>query len=265
MAKELTYNGIPHSEMKEFLEEKYTKFNSVDFIANDPVSIPHQYTNQRDIEISGFLTATIAWGRRDQIIKSATWLMEMMGNNPYEFLMDADEIQLGRFRKFYYRTFNGVDCTYFLLSLKNIYTRYNSMEDIFLETIKNGSGLKSGMVHFRNRFFSLEHDKRTMKHLASVETGAAGKRLNMFLRWMVRSDNRGVDFGLWNRIDQSDLFIPLDIHSGNSARNLGLLKRKSNDWKAVEELTMILKTFDSSDPVKYDFALFGLGVNEKTW
>ena len=155
MAKELTYNGISHSEMKEFLEEKYSKFNSVNFIANDPVSIPHRYTDRRDIEISGFLAATIAWGRRDQIIKSANWLMEMMGDSPYEFLMDADKNQLERFRKFYYRTFNGVDCTYFLSSLKNIYTRFNSMEDIFMEPIKNGSGLKAGLVHFRNRIDSI--------------------------------------------------------------------------------------------------------------
>ncbi len=263
MTKELSYNGIIHSEMREFLEEKHSSFNNSSFISNDPVSIPHRYTDRRDIEISGFLTATIAWGRRDLIISSAARLMEMMGNNPYEFLMEADEKHLERFNRFYYRTFNGADCTYFLASLRNIYTNYSSLEDILTETISNGSSLKDALIHFRNRFFSLDHNKRTLKHFTNVGAGSAGKRLNMFLRWMVRNDNRGVDFGLWNKIDPSELFMPLDIHSGNSARRLGLLKRKANDWKAVEEVTSILKTFDSSDPVKYDFALFGIGVNEK--
>ncbi len=263
MARELSYNGISFSEMKEFLEEKYSGFNNRSFIINDPISIPHRYTDRRDIEISGFLTATIAWGRRDLIIRSATVLMEMMGESPYEFLIDADNSQIERFRMFYYRTFNGFDCTYFLASLKNIYTKYSSLEDILIEATGKDLSLKEALSYLRDRFFSLNYNRRTLKHFANVEAGAAGKRLNMFLRWMVRRDNRGVDFGLWSRIDPSDLFIPLDIHSGNTARSLGLLKRRANDWKAVEELTSVLRTFDSSDPVRYDFALFGLGVNEK--
>jgi uncharacterized protein (TIGR02757 family) len=257
------YKGIPARDMKKFLEEKYLKYNNPSFIESDPVSIPHGFSELHDREISGFLTAAIAWGRRDLILRSARKLIEMMDNTPFDFIRNADKKETERFSKFIHRTFNGTDCIHFITALRNIYDSYSSMEDILLEGMKSNGSLKDGITHLRNWFFSLPHPLRTEKHFADIKKGAAGKRLNMFLRWMVRKDNRGVDFGVWKRINPSMLYIPLDLHSGNTARKLGLLTRKINDWKAVEELTALLREFDPQDPVKYDFALFGLGVNEK--
>lgn len=186
-----------------------------------------------------------------------------MDNAPFEFIMSAGKNDLNRFDRFVHRTFNGSDCRDFMKGLKNIYGSYDRMEDVVVEGIKNGESLREGISALRNRFFGIPHHKRTEKHFADVAGGAGGKRLNMFFRWMVRRDDRGVDFGIWKRINPSMLYIPLDLHSGNTARKLGLLTRKINDWKAVEELTCVLRDFDPADPVKYDFALFGLGVNEK--
>jgi uncharacterized protein (TIGR02757 family) len=258
-----SYNGIPACEMKQFLEEKYLQYNTPSFIASDPISIPHAFSDLRDREISGFLTATIAWGRRDLILKSARHLMALMGNSPYEFVMSAGKEDLNRFDKFVHRTFNGKDCRYFITGLRSIYDSFSSMEDVVLEGINSVGSLKDGLSVLRRYFFLLPHPVRVEKHFADVKEGAAGKRLNMFLRWMVRKDGRGVDFGVWGKIDPSMLYIPLDLHSGNIARRLGLLTRKQNDWKAVEELTAVLREFDPNDPVKYDFALFGSGVNKQ--
>ena len=263
MNPERSYNGIPAGEIKVFLEEKYLQYNNPSFIVCDPISVPHSFTDRRDREISGFLTAAIAWGRRDLILRSSRLLLELMDNTPYEFIMSANENELRRLSGFVHRTFNGTDCIYFIKGLRHIYSNYNSMEDVLLQGMKAGESLKEGLSHLRSVFFSLPHAPRNEKHFANVTGGAAGKRLNMFLRWMVRKDNYGVDFGIWKRIDPAMLYIPLDLHSGNTARRLGLLKRTLNDWKAVEELTEVLREFDPSDPVKYDFALFGLGVNEK--
>jgi uncharacterized protein (TIGR02757 family) len=263
MSHKPSYNGIPADEMKLFLEEKYLQYNNPSFIAPDPVSIPHRYTLLQDREIAGFLTAAIAWGRRDLILRSASNLVERMDDSPYEFISLGNRNDFKKFEGFVHRTFNGLDCVYFLEGLHNIYKSYGSMEEVVLEGINNTSSFRNGISHLRDQFFSLPHARRTEKHFADVNNGAAGKRLNMFLRWMVRNDGRGVDFGVWKRINPAWLYIPLDLHSGNTARKLGLLKRKMNDWKAVEELTEVLRTFDADDPVKYDFALFGLGVNEK--
>jgi uncharacterized protein (TIGR02757 family) len=189
--------------------------------------------------------------------------MEAMDNNPYEYVINADKNDLARLSGFVHRTFNGTDCIFFIKGLKEIYSRFDNMENVIIKGMNESGSLREGLSYFRKQFFLLSHEKRTEKHFADVMTGAAGKRLNMFLRWMVRVDNRGVDFGIWKRIDPAILYIPLDLHSGNTARRLGLLTRKLNDWKAVEELTSILREFDPSDPVKYDFALFGIGVNEK--
>jgi len=254
---------IGREEMKEFLEEKYLRFNQPSFIDNDPISIPHMFSDRQDIEISGFLTATIAWGRRDQIIKSAKDLIRRMGMSPYDFLKNASEDRLEDFSDYYYRTFQGQDCMYFLKALKRIYSQYESLEDVVCQSYLETGNIAQALVHLRRVFFDDKHERRTEKHFADISRGAAGKRLNMYLRWMVRKDNRGVDFGLWRKIPTSDLYIPLDVHSGNMARKLGLLKRKANDWKAVEELSDTLRLYDSQDPVKYDFALFGLGVNEE--
>jgi len=263
MSHKESYNGIPAGEMKLFLEEKYLQYNNPSFIVCDPISIPHSFTDRRDREISGFMTAAIAWGRRDLILRSSRLLVGLMDNTPYEFIMSASEYEIYRLSGFVHRTFNGTDCIYFIKGLRHIYSNYNSMEEVLLKGMTGGDSIKEGLSYLRSLFFSLPHALRNEKHFADVRGGAAGKRLNMFLRWMVRKDNHGVDFGLWNKIDPALLYIPLDLHSGNTARQLGLLTRKMNDWKAVEELTGVLREFDPADPVKYDFALFGLGVNKK--
>ncbi len=263
MSLNISYNGIPATEIKAFLEEKYLQYNNPSFIECDPISIPHSFSESRDKEISGFLTAAIAWGRRDLILRSSRIMLELMENSPYEFIMSANDNELLRFARFVHRTFNGTDCIYFIKGLRQIYSSFGSMEDVILQGMKASGSVKEGLSHLRSIFFSLPHAIRNEKHFADVTGGAAGKRLNMFLRWMVRKDNYGVDFGIWKKVDPALLYIPLDLHSGNTARRLGLLSRKMNDWKAVEELTGILKEFDPADPVKYDFALFGLGVNEK--
>jgi uncharacterized protein (TIGR02757 family) len=263
MSLNLSYNGIPETEIKAFLEEKYLQYNNPSFIECDPISIPHSFLEQHDREISGFLTAAIAWGRRDLILRSSRLMLELMDNSPYEFIMSANENELLRISRFVHRTFNGSDCIYFIRGLRHIYSNFESMEDVLLQGMKGSGSVKDGLSELRQIFFSLPHANRNEKHFADVTGGAAGKRLNMFLRWMVRKDNFGVDFGIWKKIDPAMLYIPLDLHTGNTARRLGLLTRKINDWKAVEELTEILRKFDPADPVKYDFALFGLGVNEK--
>jgi uncharacterized protein (TIGR02757 family) len=255
--------GLQKEEIKNFLDEMSEKYNRPEFIERDPISIPHMFSGKEDIEISGFLVAAIAWGRRDLILRSAGAMIDRMDNAPYDFIMSAKYSDLEKFSGFVHRTFNGTDCIFFLRSLRNLYSHYGSMEDIIIDGKVGEDGLKEVLSHLRNVFFSIEHPLRTKKHFADLMGGAAGKRLNMFLRWMVRKDNRGVDFGIWKRIDPAELYIPLDLHSGNIARRLGLLTRKINDWKAVEELTGILRQFDPADPVKYDFALFGFGVNEK--
>jgi uncharacterized protein (TIGR02757 family) len=254
--------GLKKSELKEFLDEKVELYNRPSFIESDPISIPHQFTEKQDIEIAGFLAATIAWGRRDLILRSCRMMMTLMDNEPYDFVMQADDDQIQRLSSFVHRTFNGTDMISFINSLRYIFSRYKSLEDVIAGGITNGS-LKDGLSHLRTVFFMVPHAQRSEKHLADVSGCAAGKRLNMFLRWMVRNDRRGVDFGIWNKIKPSQLYIPLDFHSGNTARKLGILTRNINDWKAVEELTEVLRCFDPEDPVKYDFALFGLGVNEK--
>jgi uncharacterized protein (TIGR02757 family) len=245
----------------DLLEIKYEQYNQPFFIESDPISIPHRFTRKEDIEISGFLTATISWGNRTSILKDASKLMEWMENSPADFLLHADEKEFKVFQSFYHRTFNGGDCLFFLHSLRSLYKNFGSIEPLFASTNRNG--LKDGISHFREQFLALDHEARSEKHLANPIAGSAGKRLLMFLRWMARDDKRGVDFGLWKSIDPSKLMCPLDVHSGTVARKLGLLHRKQNDWKAVEELTDNLRKFDPNDPVKYDFALFGLGVFER--
>jgi len=263
MAARKKFKGIPATELKEFLDEKYLLYNNPSFIEKDPVSIPHRYTTDQDREIAGFLAATIAWGRRDLILKSAVRLMEIMGDAPYDFILNARDDTMQKAAIFVHRTFNGHDCGFFFKALRNIYLNYNSMEEIINKGTEAGGDIVSGLTNLRQFFFSLPHQCRTTKHFADVEKGAAGKRLFMFLRWMVRNDGRGVDFGIWKKIKPSQLYIPLDFHTGNTARKLGLLQRKQNDFKAVRELTEVLRQFDPEDPVKYDFALFGLGVSER--
>lgn len=253
---------LKRSALKEFLDEKADQYNCIDFIELDPISIPHQFSRKEDIEISGFLAATIAWGNRKMILRNANRMMEILDNSPYDFVINSDESDLKRMEGFVHRTFNSVDLIYFLKALQNIYRNKGGLETIF-NTDRTSDSLQPAIHEFHKIFFELAHEKRTERHVSDPFKGSASKKLNMFLRWMVRKDSRGVDFGIWKGIDPSGLFIPLDLHSGNTARKLGLLSRKANDWKAVEELTAVLRQFDPADPVRYDFALFGLGVNEK--
>ena len=251
---------ISSSELKTFLDEKYDQYNREPFIQNDPVSIPHTLSKKEDIEIAAFLTATIAWGQRVTIIKNAKNLISLMDKAPHDFIMHAEKRDIIGIREFKHRTFNGEDLTFFLHSLQNIYRHYGGLEKVF--TVEDND-VKSAIVRFKEIFFAPAHPVRSRKHVSDPSKGSAAKRINMFLRWMVRNDKRGVDFGLWKEVSPSALFMPLDVHSGNVARKLGLLSRKQNDWQAVEELTLRLRMFDAEDPVKYDFALFGLGVFEK--
>jgi uncharacterized protein (TIGR02757 family) len=250
------------SDMREFLDEKVELYNKPSFIESDPISIPHQFTKKQDIEIAGFLAATIAWGNRKMILRNANRMMELLDDSPYDFIMYSSKDEMETVGNFVHRTFNSTDLIYFLKALSYIYRYKGGLETIF-NTDKTSNSLQPAIHEFYKIFFELPHEKRTERHVSDPFKGSAAKKLNMFLRWMVRKDDCGVDFGIWTKVDPSILYIPLDLHSGNTARRLGLLTRKMNDWKAVEELTGILREFDPSDPVKYDFALFGLGVNEK--
>lgn len=248
-------------EIKQFLDEQVDKYNCPAFIADDPISIPHRFSLKEDIEISGFFAATLAWGQRKTILKNADLLLQKMDYAPFDFITNHSKKDLHRFKNFVHRTFNGDDCIFFISSLKNIYQKHHGLECAFAEAIKKEDiNLANSIHHFRKLFFSIKHNIRTKKHVADPLRNSSCKRINMFLRWMVRKDNCGVDFGLWN-ISPSLLSCPLDVHSGRMARELGLLTRKQDDWKAVCELTENLKKMDADDPVKYDFALFGMGVS----
>ncbi|RKE00061.1 TIGR02757 family protein [Marinifilum flexuosum] len=251
------------ADLKDFLEEKYDLYNRESFIESDPIQIPKQFSRKEDIEIAGFLSASIAWGQRPTIIRNAKRLMEFMNQQPYEFLMNSTEANLDVFREFKHRTFNGDDCIFFIKSLKNIYQKHDGLESVFTKGFNKGGDVKSAIAYFREVFFEPEHLDRTQKHISNVLKKSSAKRINMYLRWMVRDDERDVDFGLWKGIESKDLFLPLDVHTGNVGRKLGLLTRKQSDWLAVEEITKSLRTFDPNDPVKYDYALFGLGIFEK--
>lgn len=252
------------AELKDFLEEKYLQYNTTEFIESDPISIPHRFSKKEDIEIAGFLAATIAWGNRASIIKNANKLMDLLDDTPHEFVLNASFSDLKPFSRFVHRTFNGEDCIFFVTSLMNIYRNKGGLENIFSKGFnQEKENVKDAIINFRKEFFKIKHPARTLKHVSNPEDNSAAKRLNMFLRWMVRNDNKGVDFGLWKEIKPSQLCLPLDVHTGNVSRKLGLLKRNQNDWKAVEEVTNNLKKYNAKDPIKYDFALFGLGVFEK--
>ena len=250
--------------LKEFLEEKYHLYNNKKFIESDPISIPHLFSKKQDIEIAGFLAATIAWGNRKSIITNANKLMQWMDFAPHDFVLNAKPKDLKPFEKFVHRTYNGNDCIFFLHSLQNIYKKNESMEALFSKGIQpGGENIKNGIINFRKEFLKPRHLTRIEKHISNPDKKSSSKRLCMFLRWMVRDNKSGVDFGIWKGIKPSQLCLPLDVHTGNVSRSLGLLKRTQNDWEAVEEITNKLRKFDSKDPVKYDFALFGLGVFEK--
>ena len=249
------------SELKDFLDQKVEQYNVPGFIDLDPISIPKRFERKQDIEITAFWTAILAWGQRVTIINKANELFAAMDNVPYDFIVNHTEVDRQKFQDFKHRTFNYTDTLYFLEFLQNHYKNFDSLEDAFLPDDKF-IDVESSLNHFRSYFF--DHPfapDRTHKHIASPARKSTCKRLNMFLRWMVRKDNKGVDFGLWNRIHQSELMMPLDVHVERHGRALGLLKRKQRDWLSVVELTENLRKLDPNDPVKYDFALFGMGVD----
>jgi len=249
--------------MKEFLDEKSAKHNSLTFIEFDPISIPHRFSKKEDIEIAGFLSATIAWGNRKSILTSANRMMMMMDESPFDFVMNHSAKELLRLNKFAHRTFNDQDFKHFVKALKFIYLKKGGMEKVFSDEMIGYRNPQHAIAAFKRLFFEISHPARTRKHISNPMEGSSAKRINMYLRWMVRKDKHGVDFGIWKKPSPSLLSIPLDVHTGNVSRKLGLLTRKQNDWKAVEELDAVLRSFDASDPVKYDFALFGLGAIEK--
>jgi len=249
------------SELKTFLNEKAHLYNNPKFIESDPIQVPHQFSKKEDIEIAGFLTATIAWGNRKSIINNANKMMVLLDHAPFEFVMQHQDSDLEDLQSFVHRTFNGNDFIQFIKSLQHIYKAHHGLEAVFAKHAKANS-LQQSIHEFKKLFFEIPHLERAKKHVSDPIKKSAAKRINMYLRWMVRNDNAGVDFGIWDSLSPAQLSCPLDVHSGNVARKLGLLKRKQNDAKALAELDTNLRKLDPNDPVKYDFALFGLGVFE---
>ena len=252
--------------IKEFLDSKVAQYNQPSFIAHDPVCIPHSFTTKQDIEIAAFFAAVFAWGNRTTIINKARHLMSLMDGAPHEFILYHTATDLKPFLSFKHRTFNTTDLLYFIYFLHHHYTNHNSLESAFTlhSSDTEDNIVEQSLIHFHHYFFSFEEaPARTKKHIATPQKGSNCKRLNMFLRWMVRKDNCGVDFGIWNGIKPSQLICPVDVHVARVAKRFNLLQRKQTDWNAAIELTAYLRTLDAADPVKYDFALFGLGVIEK--
>ena len=252
---------MTNSELQTFLDEKVIQYNTPDFIESDPVQIPHLFSQKEDIEIAGFLASSIAWGNRKMIIKNSHKMMELLGNSPYDFVMSHNDYQLEKLEGFVHRTFNSDDFKHFIKALKHIYINKGGLENIFIQN-QTETSLQPAIHALHEIFFEIPHLTRTRKHVADPNKGSVSKRINMCLRWFVRNDNAGVDLGIWKDILPSKLSCPLDVHSGNVARKLGLLTRKQNDGKALTELDSKLRELDPNDPVKYDFALFGLGVFE---
>jgi uncharacterized protein (TIGR02757 family) len=252
-----------NEKLKDFLDEKVQVFNRPSFIEKDPVSIPHLFTKKQDIEIASFFASVFAWGNRTTIINKSKELMQLMDNAPYAFTSGHSEKDLLRLLRFKHRTFNTTDLLYFILFLKQHYKQASTLETAFSKWMtRTDKTIENGLIGFHDYFFSLEDAPvRTKKHIATPERNSTCKRLNMYLRWMVRKDNCGVDFGIWKKISPAQLICPVDVHVARVARQLNLIQRKQTDWQTALELTSHLRKFDAVDPVKYDFALFGLGVS----
>jgi uncharacterized protein (TIGR02757 family) len=251
-------------DIKSFLDEKVEFYNRPSFIKNDPVSIPHLFSGKQDIEIMGLWAAVLAWGQRVTIINKCQELIRLMDNSPYDFIMNHKEKDLKGFLKFKHRTFNDTDALYFISFFRQYYSKHSSLEDAFIKGLsKKSVNIENGLCGFHEIFFGIDDfPSRTKKHISTPARKSACKRLNMFLRWMVRNDKKGVDFGIWKKIKTSQLVCPCDVHVERVSRKLGLIERKQMDWLTAVELTENLKKFDPIDPVKYDFALFGMGVEE---
>ena len=252
------------SDLKELLESKYYQYNNLEFVQDDPIMIPHLFNKKEDIEVSGFFSATLAWGQRKTIIKNTRLLMTLMDDAPHDFILNHASADLKKFAKFVHRTFNGQDCIFFIQRLSYIYKKQGGLEHVFSIGLKESDEqIEQSIVNFRKTFFGKISPNRTFKHISNPQKNSSSKRICMFLRWMVRKDKKGCDFGIWSSIKPHQLCMPLDVHTGRVSRELGLLKRKQDDWKSVLELTSALREFDHRDPVKYDFALFGMGVSKE--
>ena len=252
---------MDRDELRDLLEHLHDKYNRVEFIEPDPISIPHLFTDRHDREVAGFMAATIAWGNRKAIVKSARRMMQYMDYAPADFVRNASERELEHLQSYVHRTFNGQDFTDFVLCMRHIIELYGGIGEFFEGCYEATHDMAKVLSEFRREFFSVPHNQHCEKHLSSIDKGAACKRLNMYLRWFVRHDDRGVDFGLWRKIPMSALYLPLDVHTGNMGRALGLLQRKQSDWKATVEITAALREFDAEDPVRYDYSLFGAGID----
>lgn len=248
-------------ELRELLERLHDKYNRPEFIEGDPISVPHAFSSRDDREIAGFFAATIAWGNRRGIVKNGLRMMRYLDNAPADFVRNASERELETLSTYVHRTFNGRDLRDFVLALRRLCVHYGGIGEFFERRYGATNDLPAVFAEFRETFFCARHHPHCEKHLSSIARGAACKRLCMYLRWMVRRDDRGVDFGLWTRIPMSALYLPLDLHAGNMGRALGLLERRQNDWKAVVQLTEALRAYDPADPVRFDFSLFGAGMD----
>ena len=252
---------MQHDELLELLEFLHDKYNRAEFIESDPISVPHLFTERHDREVAGLLASTIAWGNRKAIVKSARRMMLYMDHAPADFVRNASPAELQHLQSYVHRTFNGQDFIDFILCMRHIIEGWGGIGEFFEQNYTQTRSIAEVLSRFRREFFTCNHNPHCEKHISSIDKGAACKRLNMYLRWFVRRDERGVDFGLWRKIPMSALYLPLDVHTGNMGRALGLLKRKQSDWKATVEITDSLRTFDAADPVRYDFSLFGAGID----
>lgn len=260
----MTNMQIPcKSEIKQYLDSLNDKYNNCDFIGADPISVPHRYSRREDIEIAGFLASTIAWGQRPTIVRNGHFMVERMDDAPLDFVLNHKESDLARLDGFVHRTFNDFDFRFFVASLGNIYRNHGGIGGFFEASYERQQDLRVSLSEFRSLFLGDDALPRTTRHISNIDKKATCKRLLMYLKWMVRSDNNGVDFGIWDKIPSSALYLPIDVHSGNTARKLGLLTRTQNDWPAVEQVTASLREFDAMDPVKYDFALFCAGIHKE--
>lgn len=257
-----SFSELSRDELRDLLDELHDKYNTPDFIEADPISVPHSFSDPVDREVAGFLAATIAWGNRRAIVQSAHRMIRYMDNAPADFVRNASDGDMAYLASFVHRTFNGVDFQDFVRGLRHIIEGWGSVGGYFEQRYEATEDVRIVISDFRKEFFSVEHDRHAEKHLSSIDKGAACKRIAMYMRWFVRRDNRGVDFGQWSRIPMSALYLPLDLHTGRMGRAMGLLTRKQDDWKAVEEITASLRDFSADDPTRYDYSLFGAGITK---